>query len=72
MNDHNGLPHGLVRKESACNAGDTFDPPGFDPWVEDTWRRTWQPSPVFLPENSQGERNLASRSSKGRKEWNTV
>ena len=26
---------------------------GFDPWVEKIpWRRKWQPTPVFLPENS--------------------
>ena len=31
----NGLLHGSVSKESAYNAGDPFDPPGFDPWVED-------------------------------------
>ena len=25
---------------------------GFDPWVGKTpWRRAWQPTPVFLPEN---------------------
>ena len=28
---------------------------GFDPWVGKTlWRRAWQPTPVFLPEESQG------------------
>ena len=48
MNDHNGLPHGSVRKESACNAGDTFDPPGFDPWVEDTLEEEMAPpSSIF-------------------------
>ena len=26
---------------------------GFDPWVRKIpWRRPWQPTPVFLPENS--------------------
>ena len=26
---------------------------GFDPWVGKVpWRRAWQPTPVFLPENS--------------------
>ena len=25
---------------------------GFDPWVgKIPWRRAWQPTPVFLPEN---------------------
>ena len=31
----------------------------FDPWVGKTlWRREWQPTPVFLPGESQGQRNL--------------
>ena len=33
--------------------------PGFDPWVgKMPWRRKWQPTPVFLPEESHGQRNL--------------
>ena len=32
---------------------------GFNPWVwKIPWRRKWQPTPVFLPEKSQGERSL--------------
>ena len=31
----------------------------FDPWVgKIPWGRKWQPTPVFLPWNSQGQRNL--------------
>ena len=34
---------------------------GFDPWVSKMpWRRKWQPSPVFLPGESQRQRSLAS------------
>ena len=34
--------------------------PGFDPWVgKIPWRREWQPTPVFLPGEFQGQRNLA-------------
>ena len=30
----------------------------FDPWVgKSPWRRQWQPTPVFLPGKSQGQRN---------------
>ena len=30
---------------------------GFDPWVRQIlWRRKWQPTPVFLPEESHGQR----------------
>ena len=32
---------------------------GFDPWVgKILWRRAWQPAPVFLPGESQGQRSL--------------
>ena len=34
--------------------------PGFDPWVRKIpWRRKWQPTPVFLPGESHGQRSLA-------------
>ena len=33
---------------------------GFDPWLgKISWRRKWQPTPVFLPKEFQGQRNLA-------------
>ena len=33
---------------------------GFAPWVRKIpWRRTWQPTPVFLPGESHGQRSLA-------------
>ena len=42
---------------------------GFDPWVERIpWRREWQRTPVFLPGESHGQRNLASYSLWGLKE----
>ena len=32
---------------------------GFNPWVKKfPWRRLWQPTPVFLPGESQGQRSL--------------
>ena len=43
-------------KESDCNGADT----GFDPWVgKIPWRRKRQPTPVFLPGESHGQRSLA-------------
>ena len=37
-----------------------------DPWVgKIPWRRKGQPTPVFLPEKSHGQRNLAGYSPKG-------
>ena len=36
------------------------------------WRRKWQPTPVFLPGKSHGQRSLASYSPWGSKEWETL
>ena len=42
---------------------------GFDPWVgKIPWRRAWQPTPVFLPGESHGQRILVGYSSWGREE----
>ena len=47
-----GFPGGSEGKESACNAGDAGRL-GFDSLVRKIpWRRTWQPTPVFLPGES--------------------
>ena len=38
---------------------------GFDPWVRKIlWRRKWQPTPVFLPRESHGQRKLTGYSLK--------
>ena len=37
--------------------------PGFNPWVRKIpWRRKWQPTPVFLPGESHGQRSLVGYS----------
>ena len=60
-----GFPGGSEVKASASNAGK----PGFDPWAgKIPWRRKWQPTPVFLPEESHGWRSLVGYSPWGRKE----
>ena len=34
---------------------------GFDPWVKKIpWRRKWQPTPVFLPGESHGQKRLVA------------
>ena len=38
---------------------------GFHPWVP--WRKKWQPTPVFLPGKSHGQRSLAGYSLRGHK-----
>ena len=47
----------------------TMQRPGFDPWVRKIpWRRKWQPTPVFLPGDSHGQRSLVGYSPWGHKE----
>ena len=41
----------------------------FDPWVgKIPWRRKWQPTPVFCPGKSHGQRSLVGYSPWGPKE----
>ena len=47
--------------------------PWFDPWVgKISWRREWQPTPVFLPGESHGQRSLVGYSPWGSKEPDTI
>ena len=52
------------------------DPPAmkvFDPWGRKIpWRRAWQPTPVFLPGESHGQRSLVGYSPWSRKESDTT
>ena len=57
-----GLSRWLSGKESACQCRRL----GFDPWVgKSRWRRKWQPTPMFLPGESHGQKSLVSYSSGG-------
>ena len=50
------FPWWLSGRESVCQPRRR----GFDPWVgKIPWRRKWQPTLVFLPGKSQGQRSLA-------------
>jgi len=54
-----GFTGGSDGKESACNVGELV----FDPWVGKVpWRRPWQPTQIFLPGESHGQRSLAGYS----------
>ena len=47
--------------------------PGFSPWVgKIPWRREWQPTPVFLPGEFHGQRNLTGYTPRGYKESDTT
>ena len=46
---------------------------GFDPWAgKILWRREWQPTPVFLPGEFNGQRRLAGHNPWGCKESGTT
>ena len=58
------LPWWLIRIESSyqCRRG------MFDPWIKKMpWRRKWQPTPVFLPGKSHGQKSLVRYSPWGLK-----
>ena len=58
-------------KELACNTGDSRC--RIDPWVgRILWSRAWQPTLVFLPGKSLGQRSLAGYGSWGHKELETT
>ena len=61
----------LVVKNLPAKAGDRRYRP--DPWVgKIPWRRAWQPTPVFLPGESHGQRSLAGYSPRGHEESDTT
>ena len=63
-----GFPRGLEYKICLqCRR------PRFSPWVGKIhWRKQWQPTLVFLPEEFHGQRRLAGYSPWGRKESETT
>ena len=65
------FPGGSDGKESACSAGD----PGLIPRVRKMpWRKEWQSTPAFLPEESHGQRSLVGYNPQGckmRDDWAT-
>ena len=63
-----GFPGGASDKEPTCQCR-RCKRCGFDPWVgKIPCRRAWQPTPVFLPGESHGQRSLAGYSPWGQKE----
>ena len=67
-----GFPGSSSGEEPACQCR-RHRRPGFDPWVgKIPWRRKWQPTPVFLPGESRGQRSLAGYSPQGPKESDTT
>ena len=74
-----GFPGGSGSKESACNMreglipGSRRSPGPEDPRVQKIpWRRVWQPTTVFLPGESHGQKSLVGYSPWGGKESDTT
>ena len=60
-------PGGSVVKESSCK-GSRHRRCQFNPWVgKISWRRKWQPTPIFLPGELHGQRSLVPYSPWGRR-----
>ena len=67
-----GFPGGASGKEPAGRCR-RYKWCRFDPWVgKIPWRRAWQPTPVFLPGESHGQRSLVDYSPWGCKESDTT
>ena len=63
------LPDGASGKEPAgqCRRPKRRE---FDPWVRNIpWRSAWQPTPVFLPRESHGQRSLEGYSPRVAQSW---
>ena len=61
----------LVVNNMLANAGNMRC--RFNPWVKKIpWRRAWQPTPVFLPGESHGQRSLEGYNPEGVKELDTM
>ena len=55
FNKEKGFPDGSVVKSPLASRKS-----GFDPWIRKIpWRRKWQPTSVFVPGESHGQRSLA-------------
>ena len=63
-----GFPGGASGKEPACQCRRCR----FDPWIgKILCRRKWQPTPVFLPGESHGQRSLV-RLQRGGHNWSNL
>ena len=67
-----GYPDGASGKEPACQCR-RHKICRFSPWVgKIPWRRKWQPTPIFLPGESHGQRSLLGYSPWSHKESDTT
>ena len=72
LNTIQDFPGGMNGKEPACQCR-RHKRCQFDPWVRKIpWGRKWQPTPVFLPGESHGQRSLVGYSPWRPKESDTT
>ena len=55
----------VVKNPTSANVGDMGSVPGSGTF----WRRKWQPTPVFLPGETHGQRSLAATVHGVAKSW---
>ena len=66
------LSGGTSGKDPTCQCGGCKRC-SIDPWIgKISWRRAWQPPPVFLPGEFHGQRGLVGYHPRGCKESNTT
>ena len=67
MNNYIAFQVALVVKDPSCQCrGHRCE---LDPWVgKILWRRLWQPTPVFLPGESHGQRSMLGCGAQSHKE----
>ena len=62
VKDKLGFPSGISGKEPSCQCR-RHKRQGFNPWLGKVpWGKVWQPTPVFLPGESHGQRSLVGYS----------
>ena len=72
LGEGNGTPPQYSCLENPMDAG-AIKRHGFDPWVRKIpWKTAWQPTPVFLPGKSHGQRSLMAYSPWNCKELDTT
>ena len=67
-----GFPGDSLVKNPPANAGDSRDAGSIPGSGTSSWRRAWQPTPVFLPGESHGQKNLVGYSPWRHKESDTT
>ena len=70
--EYYGLPQWLNGNESACTAGDVAEVGSVPRLGKMSWRKKWQPTPVFLPGEFHGQRSLVDFSPWNGKESDTT